>query len=69
MKLVIKLSGKQLHIKFNSNKPTLKFSFIADSSKAFKLLGWKSKTPLEVGIDKSIIWWKKNYGDMIADVK
>lgn len=69
VKLVIKLSEKQLNIKFNSNKPTLKFSFIADSTKAFKLLGWKSKTPLEVGISKSIIWWKKNYGDKIADVK
>ncbi len=69
VKLVIKLSEKQLQIKFNLDKPTLKFSFIADSSKALNLLGWKSTTPLEVGIAKSIDWWKKTYGDKIADIK
>lgn len=69
VKLVIKLSGKQIKIKFNSNKPTLKFSFIADSSKAYNQLGWKSTTQLEVGIAKTILWWGKHHGDKIADVQ
>lgn len=68
-RLIIKLSGKQLRIKFNSDKPNLKFSFIADSSKAFNLLGWKSKIPLEVGIAKSITWWKANYINKSEDIK
>lgn len=60
VKMVIKESEKNLEITFDNSKPTLKFSFIADSSKAFKELGWKSKTPLRLGIQKSINWWKQN---------
>jgi nucleoside-diphosphate-sugar epimerase len=60
VKTVIEESGKNLEIIFDNSKPTLKFSFIADSSKALKELGWKSRTPLRIGIKKSINWWKQN---------
>jgi GDP-L-fucose synthase len=60
VKVVIEESEKNLEIEFDNSKPTLKFSFIADSSKALKELDWRSKTPLRLGIQKSINWWKQN---------
>lgn len=59
-RMVIEESEKNLDITFDNSKPTLKFSFIADSSKASKELGWQSNTPLRLGIQKSINWWKQN---------
>jgi nucleoside-diphosphate-sugar epimerase len=60
VEMVIEESQKNLEITFDDSKPTLKYSFIADSSKALKELGWQSKTPLRLGIQKSINWWRQN---------
>jgi nucleoside-diphosphate-sugar epimerase len=66
VKLVAKIAGKSLNIEFDSSKPTLKFSFICDSSKASELLGWKSTTSLEEGISKSINWYKENSTESVV---
>jgi len=66
VKLVAKIADKSLNIEFDSSKPTLKFSFICDSSKASELLGWKSTTSLEEGISKSINWYKENSTESVV---
>ena len=58
---ITELSGKTLSFKFDNTKPTLKFSFISDSSKALTELNWKPEISLDQGILQSIEWWKKNY--------
>ena len=58
---ITQLAGKTLSFKFDNSKPTLKFSFICDSSKALEELNWKPEVSLDQGILKSIEWWKKNY--------
>ena len=58
---ITNLAGKTLTFKFDNSKPTLKFSFVCDSSKALQELNWKPEVSLDQGILKSIEWWKKNY--------
>ena len=60
VKKIIKLSGKQLNILFDESKPTIKYSFISDCTRAFKELDWKARTSLDEGILKSLEWWKIN---------
>jgi nucleoside-diphosphate-sugar epimerase len=55
------LAGKTLTFKFDNTKPTLKFSFICDSSKALKELNWRPEVSLDQGILKSIEWWNENH--------
>jgi GDP-L-fucose synthase len=57
---VCQVAGKKLEFVYLHDKPTLNFSFIADSSTAFNALGWKAQTSLENGIRKTIDWWKSN---------
>lgn len=61
VKLVTKIAGKTLRIEFDSSKPNLKFSYIGNSLKAYKSLQWRATTALEIGILKSINWWKDNF--------
>jgi nucleoside-diphosphate-sugar epimerase len=60
-KLVIKLAGKPLNIKYNSTKPTIDFSVTLDNSLAKKLFGWAPKTQLNEGLTKTIKFWQENY--------
>jgi len=58
--LVAGIAGKKLNLKFDKTKPTLNFSFISDSAKVKKTLGWHAITPLHEGVEKSLDWWQKN---------
>jgi len=57
---IIKISGKEKTIKFQHDKPTIKTSVILNYDKATKLLNWKPKVSLDMGIMKTIDWFKKN---------
>lgn len=58
--LIVKISKKPLKIKFNKNKPTIKFDMFLNCNKAKKELGWEPKIEIESGIKKTISWWIKN---------
>ncbi len=60
VKLIIKISGKNIKIKKNFTGPTINFNLILNCNKAKKEIGWKSKVSLSEGIKKTLIWWKKN---------
>ena len=60
VKLIIKITGKNIKIKKNATAPTIKFNLVLDCKKAKKEMGWKSKVSLSEGIKKTLIWWKKN---------
>ena len=60
MKLIIKISGKNIKIKKNFTGRTINFNLILNCNKAKKEIGWKSKVSLSEGIKKTLIWWKKN---------
>ena len=54
-------ANKHLKILYRKDKPNLDFSFISDSSKAYQKFGWVAETSLEVGLNRTIKWWKNNY--------
>ena len=59
-KKIIKISGKDISIKFNKTKPSIPFDMYLNCSKAKKELGWKPKISLNNGILKTIKWWQEN---------
>jgi len=57
--LVIEQSGKTyLKIEYDPNKPTVDFSARVDTTLAFELFGWRPRTSIEKGIQKTINFWK-----------
>jgi nucleoside-diphosphate-sugar epimerase len=57
---IVTHSGKALSIEHDLSQPTIKTSLFLDCSLANEELGWKVKTDLDLGIQKSIAWWKAN---------
>jgi len=58
VKTIIHLSGKNLKIKHNLDKPTIPTSLFLDCSKANMELGWGPKHTLETGLIKTIGWYE-----------
>ena len=54
-KLIVKISNKNIVLKFNKNKPTIPFNLYLNCNKAKKELSWKSKTNINMGIKKLLI--------------
>jgi len=57
--LILRLSGKNLPIRFDLTKPEGQSRKFADISKAKEKLNWKPKFTLEEGIEKTIEWYIK----------
>ena len=51
---------KDLNIKHDLTKPTIKTNLLLDCDLAKQEIGWTSQTSLEDGVSKTISWWKKN---------
>ncbi len=60
VKKIVDYSGKSLKIEHDLSQPTIKTSLFLDCDLAKKELGWKVKTDLDTGIQKTLIWWKAN---------
>jgi GDP-L-fucose synthase len=60
VKKIVTASGKNLKIKKNNDKPTIKTNILINSDKARRELGWQSRVKLDDGIQKTINWWKMN---------
>lgn len=57
---IIKSSGKDITMEFDSSKPSMNFSLTLDCSYAQQKYGWSAKVPLEEGIKKTIEWYNRN---------
>ena len=57
---VIEASGKEITVELDTSKPSIKYSFALDTSKAKQLFGWEPKVSLEDGIEKTMNWYKEN---------
>jgi len=57
---IVDISGRDLEIEHDLDKPSIKTSLFLDCTKAERELGWKRTTSLEDGIAKTIDWWRKN---------
>ncbi|GAH80723.1 unnamed protein product, partial [marine sediment metagenome] len=57
--LIVKLTGFQGIIVWDTTKPDGQPRRMLDTSKAEKEFGFKAKTPFEVGLRKTIEWYKK----------
>lgn len=58
IKKIIELSGKNIGLRFDLTKPTLKTSLCLDTSKAKEKIGWFPEISLEEGIKKTLSWYK-----------
>ena len=52
--------GKKVKINFIPDRPGHDFRYAINSSKIKKEIGWKSKTNLNEGLKKTLIWYKNN---------
>lgn len=57
---IINASGKDLEIKYDTTKPSIKTRVALDCSKAYEKFGWQPQTSLDEGIKKTLDWYKSN---------
>ena len=57
--IIVKISGKDIKIHYDLNKPSGDRGRCADCSRAEKILSWTPKTGLEEGLEKTCEWIKK----------
>ncbi|BBO79772.1 NDP-sugar dehydratase or epimerase [Desulfosarcina ovata subsp. sediminis] len=60
---IIKLSGKNLKIEHDLNRPSLNTSLALDCTKAKQEFGWEAKVSLDEGIKKTIDWYRAHLID------
>lgn len=58
---IVKISGKDINIKFDLSKPQGDKGRRADYSKAKTLLGWEPKTSIKEGIESTYRWVESQY--------
>lgn len=61
IKLIIRISKKKIVTINDLSKKSLNTYVCLNCDKAFKEIGWKPKTILPSGIEKTIKWYNKNY--------
>lgn len=58
-KMIVKISGKKIKIKFDTTKPDGQPRRNCDTQKALKKTGFKANIRLEDGLERTISWYKK----------
>ena len=53
---IVRLSGKKIDILFDKSRPEGDKDRTADSRKAQRILGWKQKVPLDLGLEHTFSW-------------
>lgn len=61
VKKIIHFSGKNIGIKYDLSKPSIKTKVCLDAAKAKKLLGWSPQISLDDGIKKTIAWHRNHF--------
>ncbi len=59
--MMIEKSGKKLAIEHDLSQPSIPTSLFLDTTKAFSQLGWRPNTDIEVGIEKTLSWYVRNF--------
>lgn len=61
---IVKISGKNIKIRYDPSKPSLRNCIILDCKKAWEMTGWQPKVDLDQGIRQTIDWLigNENYG-------
>ena len=54
--------GRRFGVPYAAGRPGDQRVFIANVSKARKLLGWEPTTPIDEGVDRMLGWIRKNIG-------
>ncbi len=62
VKTLIRISGKQLQLRFDESKPSGQNRRLPDLSKARKLLGYSPKVSLEEGLANTVRWYESHWG-------
>lgn len=57
--MIVKISGKDIDIFYDTTRPEGDKARSADYSKALRILGWEPKTSLERGISLQYEWIKE----------
>jgi nucleoside-diphosphate-sugar epimerase len=60
-KKIARIGEKKIYIKYDLSKQKLNNNITLDCTKAKKILNWKPKYKLDLGIKKTLDWYKKNY--------
>ena len=60
VKKIVDISGKQLYIKYDENKPTVKTKLAVDVNRAKKIFDWNPKILLDSGIKSTLKWYEEN---------
>ena len=60
VKKIVDLSGKKLYINYDKDKPSIDTKIALDVNKANRLINWTPTTSLDVGIEKTIKWYREN---------
>ena len=55
---IVRLSGKNIDIRYDKSKPEGDKDRMADSSKARQIIGWKQKISIKEGLEKTFAWAK-----------
>lgn len=58
--LIARLTGFRGQIDWDASRPDGQPRRVIDTQKAGQILGWKSATPLEDGLKRTIAWWRAN---------
>ncbi|OGT35057.1 MAG: hypothetical protein A3F11_07555 [Gammaproteobacteria bacterium RIFCSPHIGHO2_12_FULL_37_14] len=58
VKKIVAHSGKKLVIEHDLSQPTIKTSLFLDCTLAKNELTWQAQTDLDIGIQKTLTWWK-----------
>jgi nucleoside-diphosphate-sugar epimerase len=57
---VVEKSGRRLSIDYDPSQPTIKTRVHLDCAKAERELGWRPRTTLDAGLERTLRWWKEN---------
>ena len=60
VKKIVDISGKNLYINYDKDKPTVDTKLVLDISKAKELFDWSPKLSLAAGIKDTLEWYKGN---------
>jgi nucleoside-diphosphate-sugar epimerase len=60
VRLIVRLTGKNLKIVFDTGKPTGAARRCPDISKASRLIGYQPEVSMEEGLQKTIAWYREH---------
>ena len=69
VKRILNISKRVLNVSHDISKPTIKTSLVLDCSLAKEEIGWEPHTTLEIGLKKTIAWWKANIDPNTLKIK